>query len=47
MGPMHYGTFRLSHEPLEEPLELLEKEAEAAGIRDRVRILKEGVTQFF
>jgi len=47
MVPMHYGTFRLSHEPLEEPLQLLEKEAKAAGIQDRVLVLKEGVTQFF
>jgi L-ascorbate metabolism protein UlaG (beta-lactamase superfamily) len=47
MVPMHYGTFRLSHEPLEEPLQLLEKEAKAAGIQDRVLVLKEGVTRFF
>src|SRR5207244_184984 len=26
MVPMHYGTFRLSHEPMDEPLQLLEKE---------------------
>jgi len=26
---MHYGTFRLSHEPMDEPLQLLEKEAAA------------------
>jgi L-ascorbate metabolism protein UlaG (beta-lactamase superfamily) len=47
MVPMHYGTFRLSHEPMEEPLQLLEKEAEDAGIIDRVVVLEEGVTQFF
>ena len=47
MVPMHYGTFRLSHEPMEEPLQLLEQEAKAAGIEDRVRVLQEGVTQFF
>ncbi len=47
MVPMHYGTFRLSHEPLEEPLQLLEKEAKAAGIQDRVLVLKEGLTKFF
>ena len=47
MVPMHYGTFRLSHEPMDEPLQLLEKEAEAAGVRDRVLVLQEGVTQFF
>ena len=47
MVPMHYGTFRLSHEPMEEPLQLLEEEAKAAGIEDRVVVLKEGVTRFF
>jgi L-ascorbate metabolism protein UlaG (beta-lactamase superfamily) len=47
MVPMHYGTFRLSHEPIDEPLQLLEKEAEAAGIADRVVVLEEGVTKFF
>ena len=41
MVPMHYGTFRLSHEPLEEPLQLLEQEAKAAGIQDRVVVLQE------
>ncbi len=33
MVPMHYGTFRLSHEPVDEPLQLLEQEAEAAGTK--------------
>jgi L-ascorbate metabolism protein UlaG (beta-lactamase superfamily) len=47
MVPMHYGTFRLSHEPMEEPLELLEQEAAAAGVSDRVLVLPEGVTKLF
>jgi L-ascorbate metabolism protein UlaG (beta-lactamase superfamily) len=47
MVPMHYGTFRLSHEPMDEPLQLLEKEARAAGISDRVVVMEEGVTRFF
>ncbi len=47
MVPMHYGTFRLSHEPVDEPLQLLAKEAKAAGIEDRVLVLQEGVTRFF
>jgi len=47
MIPMHYGTFRLSHEPIEEPLQLLEREARAAGIQNQVRVMEEGVTQFF
>src|SRR5437588_818076 len=47
MVPMHYGTFRLSHEPMDEPLQLLDQEARAAGIQDRVLVLSEGVTQIF
>ncbi len=47
MVPMHYGSFRLSHEPIDEPLQLLEKEAKSAGIEDRVVVMEEGVTRFF
>jgi len=47
MVPMHYGTFRLSHEPIDEPLQLLEYEAKAAGIEDRVVVLEEGITRVF
>jgi L-ascorbate metabolism protein UlaG (beta-lactamase superfamily) len=47
MVPMHYGTFRLSHEPIDEPLQLLDQEAQSAGIKDRVFVLEEGVTKFF
>jgi L-ascorbate metabolism protein UlaG (beta-lactamase superfamily) len=47
MIPMHYGTFRLSHEPVDEPLQLLDEEARAAGIEDRVVVMEEGVTRFF
>lgn len=47
MIPMHYGTFRLSHEPVDEPLQLLEEEAQAAGIQDKLLVLEEGVTKFF
>jgi len=47
MIPMHYGSFRLSHEPVDEPLELLEKESRRAGVSDRVIVLPEGVTKFF
>ena len=47
MVPMHYGTFKLSHEPMDEPLQLLEQEAKAAGIEDRVLVMEEGVTRFF
>jgi L-ascorbate metabolism protein UlaG (beta-lactamase superfamily) len=47
MVPMHYGTFRLSHEPMDEPLQLLDQETRAAGIEGKVAVLKEGVTRFF
>ena len=47
MVPMHYGSFRLSHEPIDEPLQLLEREARNAGIEDRVVVMEEGVTRFF
>lgn len=47
MVPMHYGTFRLSHEPMDEPVRLLAEEANAAGVSDRVVVLEEGVTRFF
>jgi L-ascorbate metabolism protein UlaG (beta-lactamase superfamily) len=47
MVPMHYGTFRLSHEPVDEPLQFLAREAKAAGIEDRVSVMEEGITQFF
>jgi hypothetical protein len=32
---------------MEEPLQLLEQEAKAAGIEDRVVVLEEGVTRLF
>jgi L-ascorbate metabolism protein UlaG (beta-lactamase superfamily) len=47
MVPMHYGTFRLSHEPIEEPLQFLEREAARAGVSDEVIILEEGLTRLF
>jgi L-ascorbate metabolism protein UlaG (beta-lactamase superfamily) len=47
MVPMHYGTFRLSHEPMEEPLEFLEEVARKRGLSDRVLVLKEGITRIF
>lgn len=47
MVPMHYGSFRLSHEPIDEPLKFLASEARNAGVQDRVLVLQEGVTQLF
>ncbi len=40
--PMHFGTFRLSYEPLHEPPRRLLTNAGKLGLMDRVRILIEG-----
>lgn len=47
MVPMHYGTFRLSQEPMEEPVPRLLEAAKAAGIEDRMFVMEEGKTAFF
>jgi L-ascorbate metabolism protein UlaG (beta-lactamase superfamily) len=47
MVPMHYGTFRLSHEPMEEPLQRLAEQARLNHVQDRVTVLQEGITRFF
>jgi L-ascorbate metabolism protein UlaG (beta-lactamase superfamily) len=44
MVPMHYGTFRLGREPMEEPLQRLEAEGERLGIKEKIKILAEGET---
>ena len=44
MVPMHYGTFRLGREPMDEPPRRLEAEATRLGIGHRVRIVAEGET---
>ena len=44
MVPMHYGTFRLGREPMEEPIQRLEAEAERLGIKRQLKILAEGET---
>ena len=44
MVPMHFGTFRLGREPMEEPPIRLMAEARRLGVADRVRILSEGET---
>lgn len=40
--PMHYGTFRLGYEPLDEPLERLLKAARDQGVGDKVLVMTEG-----
>lgn len=44
MIPMHYGTFRLSQEPMEEPVERLLAAARQAGVAAQVCVLPEGET---
>jgi L-ascorbate metabolism protein UlaG (beta-lactamase superfamily) len=44
MVPMHFGTFRLGREPMEEPVERLNADARRLQIEDRVRVLAEGQT---
>ena len=40
--PIHWGTFKISDEPMAEPPRLLREEALRAGIADRVHILDNG-----
>jgi L-ascorbate metabolism protein UlaG (beta-lactamase superfamily) len=44
MIPMHYGTFRLSQEPMAEPVERLLAAAKQAGVANSVCVLPEGET---
>ena len=45
--PMHYGTFRLSFEDLDEPPRWLLEIAEREGITSQIRMLEEGVPEIF
>ena len=47
MVPMHYGTFRLGREPMEEPVQRLNADAARLGIESKVRVLGEGETLKF
>jgi L-ascorbate metabolism protein UlaG (beta-lactamase superfamily) len=47
MIPMHYGTFCLSAEPMDEPLPRLLSAAEKAGVVSRMLPLAEGETKIF
>lgn len=47
MVPMHYGSFRLGQEPMEEPLERLSAAAKSAGISEKILTLTEGITHLF
>ena len=45
--PMHYGTFRLSFEDMDEPPRWLRQIAEREGLTEQVRILDEGMPTVF
>ena len=47
MIPMHYGTFKLSQEPVDEPVKRLLAGARRLGLEDQVHVLEEGVAEFF
>src|SRR6516165_2938404 len=47
MVPMHYGSFRLAYEPVEEPLPRLLEAARQRGISNKICVLEEGVTGLF
>jgi L-ascorbate metabolism protein UlaG (beta-lactamase superfamily) len=47
MVPMHYGTFWLAEEPLEEPLPRLLASAEKLGLAERIAVVEEGDTRIF
>jgi L-ascorbate metabolism protein UlaG (beta-lactamase superfamily) len=47
MIPMHFGTFKLSQEPMDEPVKRLLSAARRLGIENRVHVLEEGVAEFF
>jgi L-ascorbate metabolism protein UlaG (beta-lactamase superfamily) len=40
--PIHWGTFKLSLEPMNEPIPWLLKAAERAGVKEAVRVLRPG-----
>jgi len=44
MVPMHYGTFPLGREPMDEPLQRLKAEAARLGINGKLKVLEEGET---
>jgi L-ascorbate metabolism protein UlaG (beta-lactamase superfamily) len=45
--PMHYGSFRLSFEDIDEPPRWLRQLAEREGLTPKLRFLEEGVPQVF
>jgi L-ascorbate metabolism protein UlaG (beta-lactamase superfamily) len=44
MIPMHFGTFRLGREPMDEPLKRLQAEVARLHIKGQLKVLEEGET---
>ena len=47
MVPMHFGSFKLSFEDMDEPPKWLKTLADEHGINDRIKLLEEGVPHVF
>jgi L-ascorbate metabolism protein UlaG (beta-lactamase superfamily) len=47
MVPMHYGTFKLSHEPMAEPVPRLLHSAARMGLAEQMQVVPEGETAVF
>ena len=47
MVPMHYGTFKLSFEAVDEPPRWLGELAENDGLSDKIHVIEEGVPTVF
>jgi L-ascorbate metabolism protein UlaG (beta-lactamase superfamily) len=47
MVPMHYGSFRLTFEPLEEPLKRLRAGIKRRRMEERVVVMEEGIPSVF
>ena len=45
--PMHFGTYRMSYEPMHEPEERLKLAGASAGLLGQIRFLTEGMPQIF
>jgi L-ascorbate metabolism protein UlaG (beta-lactamase superfamily) len=45
--PMHFGTYRMSYEPMHEPAQRLMVAGNNAGILQQIRFLIEGMPQVF
>ena len=45
--PMHFGTYRMSYEPMHEPAQRLMRAGTEAGVLSQIRFLVEGLPQIF